>query len=73
MTHGISDAEALFSTMCFVFLSNLIGNPAISVCNGYDAKTGLPTALQIMSNHGCEEGEEKQKQKQKEFVFSSML
>jgi Asp-tRNA(Asn)/Glu-tRNA(Gln) amidotransferase A subunit family amidase len=55
MNNGISDAEAIFAAMVFVFLSNFIGNPAISVPNGYDAKSGLPTALQVMANFGCEE------------------
>lgn len=55
MTEGISDAEALFDAMSFVFISNFIGNPAVAVVNGYDRQSGLPTSLQVMSRFFCEE------------------
>lgn len=55
MSQGISDATTVFDAMVFVFLANLLGNPAVSVPNGYDPKTGLPTALQVMADWGCEE------------------
>ena len=41
--------------MAFVWLANFIGFPALSVVNGYDEKSGLPTALQVMSRQYCEE------------------
>ncbi len=80
MAEGISDAEALFAAMTFIFLSNFIGNPAISIPNGYDAASGLPTALHIMADFGCEEDciaaaavVEKTVQKKRPKVFFDLL
>lgn len=55
MSEGISDAQTLFDTMLFAFLSNFIGNPAISVPNGYCSLSGLPTGFQVMSRPFAEE------------------
>lgn len=52
MSQGISDVSTMFDTMLFVGVGNFIGNPAISVPNGFHQ--GLPTGLHIMSRPFCE-------------------
>lgn len=40
--------NAVFSQL-FVFLSNFLGNPAVSVPNGYCPTSGLPTGFHVMA------------------------
>jgi Asp-tRNA(Asn)/Glu-tRNA(Gln) amidotransferase A subunit family amidase len=55
MNEGLSDMKAMMHTMAYAFLANILGIPGISVVNGYDKSSNLPTGLQVMSNFACED------------------
>ena len=55
LSAGVSDTNTSLKSMRYVFLSNFIGTPSISVAVGYDKESGIPIGLMGMAEWGGEE------------------
>jgi len=51
LASGLSNTPMVMKVMRYIFLSNFLGNPAISVPLGYEAETSLPLAFHMMASH----------------------
>lgn len=55
LSAGVSDTNTSLQSMRYVFLSNFIGTPSISVVVGYDETTRIPIGLMGMGEWGEDE------------------